>query len=161
MKRSALARRTPLREKTRLRPVNPRRRAKLRVKDFGHRARWLMDMPCCVPGCSLHSGPPHHVKTRGAGGTKRNQVPICWEHHMEIHSLGKTSFERKYGLNLTELAVHYCGLYEYNHPRLAGRPEPDAGAAPASDPLSSPVVGIDSATAGILTGAAESLRRVG
>lgn len=145
MKRTALARRTPLR------PVNSKRRAKLRAEQFGPLARWLVGMPCCVPGCLRYSGPPHHVKTRGAGGAERDQVPICQEHHEDIHSLGKTSFERLYELNLTELAAHNCGLYEQQLERLTGRSEPDAGAALPSDHLSSPVVGTGSSTAGILS----------
>ena len=142
MKRSPMpARRTPLRPKTRIKAYNTKRRAKKRERNFGRRADWIAEnFPCCVPGCNQPSGPPHHVEARGMGGCKgdkRSLVPLCIFHHTEAHA-GQVTFERKHNLHLSELAAHYSGLYEHSFAGLAGRPEPDSGAAPSSLQLSSP-----------------------
>jgi len=57
-------------------------------------------LPCIV----CQSGPcdPHHVRSRASGGGDEisNLVPLCRNHHTQIHSIGRTSFQKKYGLNL-------------------------------------------------------------
>ena len=42
----------------------------------------------------------HHIKTRGAGGTDDsfNILFLCRTCHITAHSIGLTSFVRKYGL---------------------------------------------------------------
>ncbi len=41
---------------------------------------------------------PHHVKSRGAGGgdTADNLMPLCAEHHREIHQIGPSGMGEKY-----------------------------------------------------------------
>ena len=41
---------------------------------------------------------PHHVTSRGAGGgdEAENVVPLCREHHVEIHTIGRDTFRKKY-----------------------------------------------------------------
>lgn len=45
---------------------------------------------------------PHHVKSRGAGGTDEmeNLIPLCRRHHVEIHQIGRKTFVKKYSLNI-------------------------------------------------------------
>lgn len=43
-------------------------------------------------------GENHHVKTRGSSGTDDyyNLMPLCREHHQNIHFIGLTTFASKY-----------------------------------------------------------------
>ena len=47
----------------------------------------------------------HHIKHKGAGGndTNYNLMPLCQEHHQEIHQIGLNGFVVKYG---TGVAVY-------------------------------------------------------
>jgi len=57
---------------------------------------YVRDLPCLV--CGANSD-PHHVRTRGAGGKDNaNLVPLCREHHQELHTIGVLTFEDKYKL---------------------------------------------------------------
>jgi hypothetical protein len=73
---------------------------------------WIRQQPCV-----LQRGEPHvvypcrgpvevaHVKTRGSGGPDfDNTVPLCMEHHRELHRTGRKSFEFKYQVRLAALA---------------------------------------------------------
>lgn len=49
-----------------------------------------------------HRNHPHHVKSRGAGGgdVATNVMPLCHEHHQEIHQAGKSEMRKRYqGVN--------------------------------------------------------------
>ncbi len=63
---------------------------------------WVAGMPCLLSGVNcIGVVCAHHVKTRGAGGRdEANLLPLCVQHHQEIHSLGRTTFERRYQMNL-------------------------------------------------------------
>lgn len=41
---------------------------------------------------------PHHIITRKAGGNDvaENLLPLCFEHHREVHRIGLASFADKY-----------------------------------------------------------------
>jgi hypothetical protein len=43
-------------------------------------------------GCT---GPvhPHHVQTRGSGGSDFTCIPLCSKHHVAYHNCGKKNFE--------------------------------------------------------------------
>lgn len=47
--------------------------------------------------CNLY-GENHHIKTRGSGGKDDdwNLIPLCRNHHMEIHRIGPIRFLKKY-----------------------------------------------------------------
>jgi len=57
---------------------------------------------------------PHHIITRGSRGDdaliEANEIPLCFEHHREVHTIGRRSFEIKYSLDerfkAAEKAVH-------------------------------------------------------
>ena len=63
-------------------------------------------MPCTVftkYGCT-GDVVAHHDPTKACGGKDRgNTTPVCWAHHVEVHAIGRRSFDRKYGVNLREL----------------------------------------------------------
>lgn len=120
MKRTPLARRTPLQRgkplrrsgslkrgaglkpgkpiarRARLRPVNRERKLERYEQNFGERAEIIRAMPCLLLGNEC-SGPIEaaHVRSRGAGGTRRDLVPLCSKHHEEQHRLAVELDERR------------------------------------------------------------------
>jgi hypothetical protein len=66
-------------------------------------------LPCILIGLAEHrcrgGVEACHVKSRGAGGTDRgNLLPICSRGHSESHTIGRFTFERKYGFELAAVA---------------------------------------------------------
>lgn len=55
---------------------------------------WMRHRSCAVMGCYAPSGPPHHWRTRGAGGddSPLNLGNLCRAHHTEFHSVGRETF---------------------------------------------------------------------
>lgn len=85
---------------------------------------WIQTYPSCLMKChfivttyiSLCAGQivAHHVSTGGMG-TKCSDyetVPLCNEHHREIHDKGKRIFQAKYGIDLKEEAERLRREYE-------------------------------------------------
>lgn len=75
-----------------------------------NRLNFIADLPCCV---CLRPADPHHLDSSGTGtkGSDWLTVPLCREHHTELHTIGFKAFESKYGINLwracaTLLAEH-------------------------------------------------------
>ncbi len=118
----SLRRRTPLKRsgglkrKARLPRANAQRAAKRRADAFGPQAEWCRKAPCCACssiGVVLSFGKaeafaiqsdPHHVRSRGAGGTDKDCVPLCREHHQEVHRIGRDTFDAKHGISLRKVA---------------------------------------------------------
>lgn len=103
MKRSApLERRTPLRRQTRVRPVNTRRRRQRFELAFGERGEHVRAMPCLLAGKASCEGRTEaaHVRSRGAGGTRRDLVPLCSGHHEQQHRWGLPDFQRRHQIDL-------------------------------------------------------------
>lgn len=111
MRRTGIKRRTPLRRsaslsrKTPLSPRNVGRRARAFAEAFGERGAAVRAMPClCLDLLPYDrcSGPIEaaHVRSRGAGGTRRDLVPLCQRHHRAQHSEGIKSFANGFGLDL-------------------------------------------------------------
>ncbi len=86
-----------------LNPYNRKRRKKLYEKNFGDYAAIIRAMPCCVCGRRPPSDPAH-VRSRGAGGTKRDLVPLCRRCHDE-QGHGIKTFQRKHDIDLVALAA--------------------------------------------------------
>ena len=65
---------------------------------------WMDSPGCAADGCGEPSEPPHHIRTRGAGGSddSYNLLPLCVSHHREIHTIG-------------------CKLFMFRHPRTRGK----------------------------------------
>jgi 5-methylcytosine-specific restriction endonuclease McrA len=51
--------------------------------------------PCII--CGRH-GVGHHVKSKGSGGddTPQNLMPLCQNHHVEVHAKGLQYFAMQY-----------------------------------------------------------------
>jgi hypothetical protein len=58
--------------------------------------------PTAVCGGINHA---HHVTTRGAGGGDEQIVPLCAIHHEEGHRSGWETFERRYNVDLAQMAA--------------------------------------------------------
>ena len=74
---------------------------------------WVREFGCLTPrrACSRKID-LHHVRTLGAGGKdESNVVPLCHVHHMEGHTGGWETFERKYDLDLTHIAGRLWATY--------------------------------------------------
>lgn len=58
------------------------------------------DEPCLVCGEEFLDVTYHHVESRGAGGSDKenNLMPLCFEHHEEIHKKGLTSFSNRFSV---------------------------------------------------------------
>jgi len=57
---------------------------------------WIQNPFCEI--CGNYSAAPHHIRTRGAGGTDEpgNLIALCTAHHTEAHAMGIQSFANKY-----------------------------------------------------------------
>ena len=72
---------------------------------------WVKMHRCSVEDCATGTRiDPHHVKTRGAGGGDHWAIPMCRQHHDEIAKVngGPWTFQRKYGIDMYALAVHFA-----------------------------------------------------
>ena len=63
--------------------------------------RFVKTRPCAV--CRRAASDAHHLVSRGAGGSDYKAIPLCREHHAEIHQLGRQRFEERHGLDFEEL----------------------------------------------------------
>ncbi len=105
--------------------VNRERKAKAFGRNFGKKSDWIRSLHCvaCVRSVGgMYTGrkieAAHAAKARGMGGCGGNSadlVPLCTAHHREqgeqAEEIGhgpkpeKTTFERRYGLDLQQIAA--------------------------------------------------------
>ena len=74
---------------------------------------WVKTLGCIC--CGRPNVDPHHENERGRAGKgvkapDRRCIPICHEHHVERHCMGRDSFAEKYELDYEEIIN---GLNEY------------------------------------------------
>lgn len=75
--------------------------------------RWIHSYACVV--CGSHPVHAHHATSRGAGGSDRTVVPLCFTHHtgdLGIHLLGQIHFQAKFRIDLDALVQQFNKLYE-------------------------------------------------
>lgn len=77
-----------------------------------HRA-WVRRHHCSVPGCDRLPIECAHVRGRTDGGTGLKPsdqwaVSLCRLHHAEQHRIGEGGFEKRYGIDLLELAAAFA-----------------------------------------------------
>ena len=73
---------------------------------------WVSTLPCVIcnrPGQS----DPHHVRIFGNAGTGQKPddcwcIPLCREHHNEIHSIGMYSFQERHNVLMVKLLMLVC-----------------------------------------------------
>jgi len=86
MKRTPLRRKTAMKRSSRpMAKVNRKRKAKRHAAQFGPQAQWCREQPCWVCNRPPPSD-PHHVVSRGAGGTDEHTVPLCRTCHTLTHA---------------------------------------------------------------------------
>jgi hypothetical protein len=89
-----------------------RRHANSRRSDrrrFPGHCAWVGGHGCSVPGCEQLPIECAHVRsgTDGGIGIKPSDfftISLCRGHHAEQHRIGEEAFERRYGLDLQQLA---------------------------------------------------------
>lgn len=95
--------------KTRVKPVNAKRRKKNHARAYGgaERIEWMHGLACAVTA-GRHYGPIEvaHTTTGGIGrkADSRHTIPLCHYHHGNLHGWGAKSFELAYGVSLAEQA---------------------------------------------------------
>ena len=122
MKRSGpLQRFVPLKRFTRLvvrtalRPFNPERRARLRERNYGDKADWIVMHPCCA--CGGQRGrptvPAHYPYTKAARPGLRWMVPLCGACEDDFHRMGRHTFALHFEIRDDEaLATSWHEVYE-------------------------------------------------
>lgn len=87
-----------LKRKVRVKPRNPKRRQSefARAYHSKERVEWVKSLPCCV--CSTVPSDNAHVGNGGAGRKAGYEsiVPLCREHHRELHNIGIQSFNERH-----------------------------------------------------------------
>ena len=70
---------------------------------------WIRLQPCFICGDVAE---PAHVRSRGAGGDDfANVVPLSHTLHMQLHTVGIRTFERRYKTDLAQVAAAYAEAY--------------------------------------------------
>lgn len=69
---------------------------------------YIRSLPCCICGRIAEAA---HVRSRGAGGTDYQTVPLCHGHHMEQHTIGIKTFQARYAIDLQAAAAFYVNHY--------------------------------------------------
>lgn len=77
-----------------------------------HRA-WIRRHHCCVPGCMQTPIECAHVRTGTDCGlslkpSDRWAVSLCRDHHRDQHRTGEAAFQKRYGIDLYELALEFA-----------------------------------------------------
>ena len=115
--------RSPLKRKTRLRPVNAQRRKAAWIRAYGGKRRiaFVKSLPCIVQAGDC-AGPIDVAHTKVGGMSRkadaRFTVPLCRRHHRALHTVGRETFETTYAVNLeaaaalTELQWQWKGFHE-------------------------------------------------
>jgi hypothetical protein len=57
---------------------------------------WIRGMQCIVGYRCQGAVVPHHLETRGAGGSDHFTLPLCGWHHSEIHMTGERTLGDRY-----------------------------------------------------------------
>ena len=92
-------------------------------REFPRHRAFIRRHACSVPGCENRTIECAHVRTGTDGGTSlkphdRWTLPLCGPgfvngeavegHHREQHRLGEASFEKKYGIDMKEIAKEFA-----------------------------------------------------
>lgn len=70
---------------------------------------YIRRQDCIV--CLAPADDPHHLDTRGSGGSDYTCVPLCRGHHREIGTKGMQKMEREYNLDFWRQAHRLLRRY--------------------------------------------------
>ena len=105
------------RQKRVVRKKKQLRRVQRFAKQFHsqERVRFIKALPCEVKKLPSAGVQNAHMKSRGAGGTYKDIVPLGWEVHLDFDAMGEVEFERRWGrskASIRDRAPHYQRLWE-------------------------------------------------
>jgi hypothetical protein len=68
---------------------------------------YVRSQSCSVDGCNDGSV-AHHVFPGGVGlkGSDFAAIPLCWDHHNELHNIGVKTFAKKHKLHYATVIVN-------------------------------------------------------
>lgn len=93
--------------------MNNTRFFKKRNKKNNKYLNWVRSLNCCICGTdqTIHA---HHLKGHGHGGSSkaddRLTMPLCAEHHHELHHYGHKTFDQKYRRMNEHAQIFYVNL---------------------------------------------------
>jgi len=76
---------------------------------------YIRSLPCCLCG---KTSVPHHTHSGGVGmkGSDFSCIPLCGEHHTELHTIGRATFEERndiiLGCIVAVSLIRWCDLRE-------------------------------------------------
>lgn len=94
------------------------RRKKAFAKQFHSAAfvAWIHEQPCVVEDCFSDDIQIAHVRSRGAGGTYKDVVPMCVVHHGDQHAHGIRTFQAVHKINLMARAAKTWAAFAREKP---------------------------------------------
>lgn len=135
--RRPLPRHRELERKSKLRPRNPDRAARLFTRAYGsgERVEWIHSHPCVTCGRHLE-GRMHasHVRSKGAGGDADDVVPQCWRCHHAYETEGRLTFERRRRPHMAQAArIYAIAWVAYTQAHDSPRPSRPRGYTPLAE----------------------------
>lgn len=105
--------------------------AHIRAWGDGRHAACIRELPCALGGvyCTTQVE-AHHVRSIGAGGREQDLIPLCPDHHAELHHSGRETFALRYRVNLEALAEGLWTFRNYPFERWSGLVEAMARTLP-------------------------------
>lgn len=86
---------------------------------FGEKSVWVRSLGCAVGAGCMGRVECAHTRSRAAGGTSADTVPLCTLHHAEQHQTGILTFQARYGIDLYALAERLERLWQAMQARAA------------------------------------------
>jgi len=73
--------------------------------------QFIRGLSCVV--CGTSPCDPHHTETAGKSikASDLTCVPLCREHHMEIGTIGRETFQARYGINFKDVLIKCMKAY--------------------------------------------------
>jgi hypothetical protein len=123
VKRSPFRKKPPDPEKVKAKERQKRKRVRAkRANDFGGpHGEWVRERGCEVPGCE-EAPELHHQPYRSHGGTAKDLVGLCANHHrtgrLARHKVSLEKFNREHGTDLLAAAARNWRESPYGERKL-------------------------------------------
>ena len=76
---------------------------------------FIREQPCCL--CYRWPTDPHHLDSRGSGGSDYSAVPLCRVCHTRAHQLGERLIRQRHGVDMREINARFRRAYQgRSHP---------------------------------------------
>jgi hypothetical protein len=70
---------------------------------------FIRSLPCVA--CDYPVTDAHHLKTRGSGGSDLTAIPLCRQHHTQIHTEGTRTAMERWSLDPTSIRLALLEKY--------------------------------------------------